>query len=140
MKLSLFPIKSIGIGKVSVIFSTAKMGAPAVIFPITGTSTNSFPLYIGLSSIFCCPSSPPFNSFNVLPFCSSFLIYPFVCNPVIYVCTVAVELNPTAFPISLTEGGYPFSLIDFSMYFNIAFYLLFSSFGSFLIIYNHIHF
>ena len=29
-------------GKVSVTFSTAKIGAPAVIFPITGTSTSSF--------------------------------------------------------------------------------------------------
>lgn len=42
MKLSELPTKSIGIGKVSVTFSTARIGAPAVIFPITGTSTNSF--------------------------------------------------------------------------------------------------
>ena len=38
MKLSLFPTKSIGIGNVSVTFSTANIGSPAVIFPITGTS------------------------------------------------------------------------------------------------------
>ena len=42
MKQSEFPTKSIGIGNVSVIFSTANIGAPAVIFPTTGTSTNSF--------------------------------------------------------------------------------------------------
>ena len=34
MKLSEFPTKSTGIGKVSVTFSTAKIGSPAVIFPI----------------------------------------------------------------------------------------------------------
>ena len=42
IKHSEFPTKSIGIGNVSVTFSTASIGAPAVIFPITGTSTSSF--------------------------------------------------------------------------------------------------
>ena len=41
MKLSLFPTKSIGIGNVSVTFSTANIGCPAVIFPIIGTFTIS---------------------------------------------------------------------------------------------------
>ena len=77
IKLSLFPTKSIGIGNVSVTFSTASIGAPAVIFPITGTSTNSRPLYTGLGEDFALSSSPPFRTFKVHPIWSSFLIYPF---------------------------------------------------------------
>ena len=50
IKQSLLPIKSSGIGNVSVIFSTAKIGAPAVILPTTGTSTISLPEYTLLSS------------------------------------------------------------------------------------------
>jgi len=42
IKLSEFPTKSTGIGNVSVTFSTASIGSPAVILPIIGTSTNSF--------------------------------------------------------------------------------------------------
>ena len=41
IKLSELPTKSNGIGNVSVTFSTASIGSPAVIFPITGTSTIS---------------------------------------------------------------------------------------------------
>ena len=68
MKLSEFPTKSIGIGKVSVTFSTARIGAPAVIFPITGTSTSSFEVYNSFSFSCFLSSFPPFNSLSVLPF------------------------------------------------------------------------
>ena len=35
---------------------------------ITGTSTNSLPLYTGLGVDFSLSASPPFNNFKVLPF------------------------------------------------------------------------
>ena len=107
IKLSQFPTKSSGIGNVSVTFSTAKIGSPAVIFPITGTSTISLPVYRFLGSAFLFLSFPssPFSNLNVLPFCSSFLIYPFCSSLDKYPCTVAVDFRSTASPISLTDGG-----------------------------------
>ena len=77
MKLSEFPTKSIGIGNVSVTFSTAKIGSPAVIFPIIGTSTNSFFFYLSLLDVLFSSPEPPFNKRKVLPFLSCFLMYPF---------------------------------------------------------------
>ena len=48
---------------------TASIGSPAVILPITGTSTNSFDVYRFLAVSFSLLSTaPPFNNLNVLPF------------------------------------------------------------------------
>ena len=65
---------SIGIGNVSVIFSTARIGDPAVILPTTGTSTNSFCVEKSFDDVFFASPSVPFNSLSVLPFLSCFFI------------------------------------------------------------------
>ena len=85
-------------GRVSSIFSTAKIGEPAVTVPIIGKFIISF---FGMSLHI---SSTSINS-KALRLFVPFFMYPLSSNVFKWACTEDVELNSTALQISRIDGG-----------------------------------